>query len=278
MKRSLPVFLRGGLSLVVVGLAALLWPALAAYATPFTFVATLTGANEIPVNTSPGTGQAVVVLDPAAHTLQITVTFSGLTSDVVAAHIHCCLPSPLAATNVGVATTVQAFPGFPLGVTAGTYSSQVFALTQPLIYNLAFVTAQGGLTQAEAALVAGIENAETYLNIHTSNFPGGEIRGYLQPAVDTDNDGVPDDKDECPNSDLGHTVVIDGCNSGVSNTLFPTGCTIADRIAECAEDARNHGQFVSCVSHLTNDLKNAGTITGQQKDAIESCAGRADIP
>jgi hypothetical protein len=164
----------------VVVLTALLWPALAAYATPLTFLAILTGDHEIPPNTSPGTGQAVVVLDPAAHTLQINVTFSGLTANTTAAHIHCCLPSPMAPTNVGVATTLPAFPGFPLGVTAGTYASPVFDLTQPLIYNPAFVTAQGGITQAEAALVAGIENAETYLNIHTSNFQAGEIRGILQ--------------------------------------------------------------------------------------------------
>jgi hypothetical protein len=84
--------------------------------------------------------------------------------------------------------------------------------------------------------------------------------------------------DECPDSDLSATVVIDGCNSGVSNTLFPTGCTISDRIAACAEDARNHGQFVSCVAQLTTNLRNAGTITAQQKDAIQSCAGKADIP
>jgi hypothetical protein len=262
----------------VVVLAALLWPALATYAAPLTFIGTLTGANEIPPVASPGTGQVTVVLDPVAQTLQITVTFSGLTSPTTAAHIHCCLPSPLAATNVGVATTVPAFPGFPLGVTAGTYSSPVFDLTQPLIYNPAFVTAQGGLAQAEAALVAGIENAETYLNIHTGNNPGGEIRDVLQPAVDTDGDSVPDNVDQCPNSDLSATVVIDGCNSRVPNTVFPTGCTISDLIAECAEGASNHGHFVSCVAHVTNDLKKAGTITDQQKGAIQSCAAQANIP
>ena len=76
----------------------------------------------------------------------------------------------------------------------------------------------------------------------------------------------------------GTTVVIDGCDSGVPNTVFPSGCTISDLIAACAEGASNHGQFVSCVSHLTNDLKKAGTITGQQKGAIQSCAAKAHIP
>jgi hypothetical protein len=95
---------------------------------------------------------------------------------------------------------------------------------------------------------------------------------------DSDEDGVPDDEDECPDSDVSATAVIDGCNSGVFNTVFPSGCTISDLIAECDEGASSHGQFVSCVSHLTNDLKKAGTITGRQKGAIQSCAAQADIP
>jgi len=68
-----------------------------------------------------------------------------------------------------------------LGATFGTYSSVVFDLTQPTIYNPAFVTLQGGLSQAEAALIAGIENDQTYFNIHTVNFGSGEIRGQLNP-------------------------------------------------------------------------------------------------
>ena len=100
----------------------------------------------------------------------------------MAAHIHCCLPSPFAQTNVGVATTVPAFPGFPLGVTSGTYTSPVFDLTQPLIYNPAFITLRGGLPQAEAALIEGLLNNETYLNIHTVMNGGGEIRGILSPV------------------------------------------------------------------------------------------------
>jgi hypothetical protein len=76
---------------------------------------------------SPGTGFATVVLDPTAQTLQISATFSGLTSVDTAAHIHCCAPLGIKA---GVATTLPAFVGFPLGVTSGTYSSQVFDLTQ----------------------------------------------------------------------------------------------------------------------------------------------------
>ena len=150
------------------------------YAKPTTFTANLTQANEVPPTGSPATGSATVVLDPAANTLSVHVTFSGLTSNTVAAHIHCCLDSLFeAGVNVGVATTVPAFPGFPLGVTSGTYD-HVLDLTSASSYNPAFVTMEGGsVAQAEAALVNGIQNGETYLNIHTTNFPGGEIRGFL---------------------------------------------------------------------------------------------------
>ena len=162
-------------ALVLMG--ALMLQAPPTYAIPITFVATLSSANEIPTNPSTATGFASVVLDPTAQTLQVNATFSGLTSNDVAAHIHCCQPL---GTNAGVATTVPAFPGFPLQVTSGTYSSAVFDLTQPLIYNPAFVTAQGGtIAGAEAALINGIENGQTYFNIHTTINPGGEIRGQL---------------------------------------------------------------------------------------------------
>jgi len=104
----------------------------AAYAIPVTFVGHLAGANEVPPIASLGTGLATVVLDPTAQTITDKRHVSGLTSNDTAAHIHCCAPL---GTNAGVATTVPAFPGFPLGVTSGTYSSVVFDLTQPTIYN-----------------------------------------------------------------------------------------------------------------------------------------------
>jgi hypothetical protein len=158
-------------------MGALMLQAPPAYAIPMTFVANLSSANEIPTNPSTATGFASVVLDPTAQTLQVNATFSGLTTNDVAAHIHCCEPL---GTNAGVATTVPAFPGFPLQVTSGTYVSQVFDLTQSLIYNPAFVLLQGGtIAGAEAALINGIENGQTYFNIHTTMNPGGEIRGQL---------------------------------------------------------------------------------------------------
>ncbi|MFB0564673.1 MAG: hypothetical protein ACETWK_03240 [Candidatus Aminicenantaceae bacterium] len=73
-------------------------------------------------------------------------------------------------------------------------------------------------------------------------------------------------------------IIIAGCNTGVTDKVLEDGTTISGRIAECADDAKNHGQFVNCVSHLTNELKKAGIITGKEKGAINSCAAQASIP
>jgi hypothetical protein len=170
-----------GPALVLIAITLLQAPA--AQAAPITLAATLSGAAEIPSNNSPGAGQATVVLDPTANTLHVQVSFSGLTSGTTASHIHCCVPAapPALPGNLLVATTTPTFPDFPLGATSGTYD-HILDLTLSSSYNPAFVTAEGGVPQAEAALIAALESGANYLNIHTTNFPGGEIRGALVPV------------------------------------------------------------------------------------------------
>jgi hypothetical protein len=94
----------------------------------------------------------------------------------------------------------------------------------------------------------------------------------------SDGDGVPDGADQCLGSDPSATVVIDGCDSGVPNTVFATGCRISDAISACADGAVSHGDFVSCVTGYTNTLKWDGVISGGQKGKIQSCAARASLP
>lgn len=94
----------------------------------------------------------------------------------------------------------------------------------------------------------------------------------------SDGDGVPDGRDFCLGSDSNATVIIDGCNSGAPNAQVSGGCKISDLIEGCADGAHNHGQFVSCVSGVTNTLRRNGTITNAQRGAINSCAASADIP
>ena len=96
--------------------------------------------------------------------------------------------------------------------------------------------------------------------------------------ADADLDGAADASDACPSSDLRSTVIIDGENTQVANVLFTSGCTIADLVLAESAGAGNHGGFVSGVAHLTNDLKNAGIITGAEKGRIQSAAAHASLP
>src|SRR5229473_3070681 len=168
-------------SLFSLGLAAaMLIAAPSAQATLIHFHFNLSGANEVPATPTLGTGEVDLNLDTTAQTLAGNIVFSGLTGITTAAHIHCCLPSPfVTGVNVGVATLLPAFPGFPIGVMSGT-DNFLLHLDSASAYNPAFVTAQGGLANAEAAFIAGLIAGETYLNIHTNVFPGGEIRGFVR--------------------------------------------------------------------------------------------------
>jgi CHRD domain/PEP-CTERM motif len=167
--------------MMLVILAVLLLSAPATFAVPISFFAILSGPNEDPPNSSPATGTALVTMDSDAHTMQVDATFSGLVAANTAAHIHCCTVVPLAGT-AGVATVTPTFTGFPSGTTAGTYS-HLFDLTLTSSFNAAFVTANGGTAAgAEAALIAGMLELKSYFNIHSSEFGGGEIRGFLAPV------------------------------------------------------------------------------------------------
>lgn len=95
---------------------------------------------------------------------------------------------------------------------------------------------------------------------------------------DGDGDGVDDDVDACPDSDTAPTLVIDGCDTGVDNLVLADGCTLADRIAACADGAANHGGFVRCVVDLEGELVAAGLISRRERSAIQRCAARADLP
>jgi hypothetical protein len=146
------------------------------------FTTTLSGSNEVPSVSSPGTGTGTVTIDTDANTLQVALSFSGLLGNTTASHIHCCAAP---GSNAPVATQVPTFIGFPVGVTAGSYN-RVFDLTQASSFNPAFLNNAingGNVITARQTLINGIIAGQSYLNVHTTLFPGGEIRGQLTAAV-----------------------------------------------------------------------------------------------
>jgi hypothetical protein len=116
-----------------------------------------------------------------------------------------------------------------------------------------------------------VDNADTsHYNTHLAKF--------VVDSGDSDGDGVPDDVDQCPASNLEPTVTIDACDSGVANHQFPEGCTISDETATLRSAARNHGQFVSAVSDYTRELAGLGVIENKDRGSIVSCAAKSTSP
>jgi hypothetical protein len=166
-------------ALALTGLAATAMPA---QAHDVVFIGTLSTQGEAVLNPpSQGTGSVVLVFNDDEFTMDVSVTFSGLSGTTTASHIHCCTASPGSGT-AGVATPVPTFPEFPLGVTAGSYH-RFFDLTQTASWNPAFLAAHNNsISDAFATLSTGIFGGTAYLNIHTSLAGGGEIRAFLTPV------------------------------------------------------------------------------------------------
>lgn len=133
-----------------------------------TFKATMNGASELPTNTSAGTGTFTATLDTATNIFTYDFTFTGLGTNVTSGHIH----GP-AAANASAGTTINfatlAGATFSVGATSGT-GRGVSTLNAA---NQITTTVKGDSLQK--LLFAGL----AYVNIHTTAFPAGEIRGQI---------------------------------------------------------------------------------------------------
>ena len=129
---------------------------------------------------SPGRGTIELSLDKNQQTVSYKLTYTPMTSTVQQAHIHfgkvhvpggimvffctnngngpmgtpSCPPAPATVTGTWIAGSVVAVPG--QNITAGNFN----------------------------ALVAALESDTAYGNIHTTNFPSGEIRGQIRQEED----------------------------------------------------------------------------------------------
>jgi hypothetical protein len=124
------------------------------------FTAYLTGAQEVPAVATTATGYARVTVNRQAGTLSFQVVFNGLTSTQNASHIHA--PAPIG-SSAAVAINFGA-----VGGTSGTVS---------------------GTTTITPTQLQQILAHQGYVNVHSNNFPNGEIRGQLGLSRPVDNDG-----------------------------------------------------------------------------------------
>jgi CHRD domain/PEP-CTERM motif len=126
-----------------------------------------------------GSGSLYMEYDDEGHTLLLNATWAGLSGTTSNAHIHCCTALPNTGTAGVALATGGILPGFPLGISSGSYF-RVIDLTQTTNYSGAFVTASGGTAAgAEARLISNLTSGQAYFNIHSSTFGGGEIRAFV---------------------------------------------------------------------------------------------------
>jgi MYXO-CTERM domain-containing protein len=102
--------------------------------------------------------------------------FSGLSGTTTVAHFHCCTDTAFTGT-AGVAVRAPSLT-IPLGVTSGSFGTSL-DLDDDGSLSAGFISSSGGLGAAITRFKDGLDSGKVYLNIHTSTFGGGEIRGFM---------------------------------------------------------------------------------------------------
>ncbi len=120
------------------------------------YTVTLSGGQEVPANGSPATGTGVLELNGAETLIAAKLSWSGLSSNATAAHIHG--PSG-PGVNAGILFGFTGVPAAP----AGSIPTQVFSIS--------------------AAQVAQLKAGQFYFNVHSQFLPGGEIRAQIVDVV-----------------------------------------------------------------------------------------------
>ena len=130
------------------------------------FIATLSGGQEVPARATAASGTAQIIVEGNQITYAIEV--DDITA-ITASHIHTAPP--------GVNGSVRLFlyPAPP-----STSAPQVTVTEKSILVEATVdASAVNGVTYAE--LLAAMRSGNAYVNVHTTQFPGGEIRGDISP-------------------------------------------------------------------------------------------------
>jgi hypothetical protein len=135
------------------------------------FSARLGGENEVPPINTAGSGE--FLMEIVDSNITFSLTFSDLSSDLSVAHLH------FAPTKVGGGVMIflcggGGQPDCPVA-TSGTITGTITAA------NVTGPTTQGiDVGDLDSALEA-VRTRLSYVNMHTTNFASGEIRGQVRP-------------------------------------------------------------------------------------------------
>lgn len=126
-----------------------------AHATIITFTANLDGIQEVPSNGGVGFGTATMFFDTDTNLFDMNLTVTDLTAAPVAAHIH------RAGLGVNGTVIVNLDASQFVSVGSATFMRTINAMSFPVID------------------IGNLLSGNTYINVHTAAFPGGEIRRQL---------------------------------------------------------------------------------------------------
>lgn len=164
MRRQLVVLL-----VLAAALAAIAVPAVGAPATPRVSVAHLSGGEEVPPVDTRATGQAVFKLSGDGMSLDYRLIVANI-ENLSMAHIH------LGAAGVNGPVVVWLYPsGLPPQPIEGRFSG-VLATGTITADDLVGPLAGASLDD----LLAEMRDGNTYVNVHTAQLPGGEVRGQIR--------------------------------------------------------------------------------------------------
>lgn len=137
----------------------------------------LSGYEEDPLTVSTaGNGEFRAKINRSAQTIEYTLSYADLGSAVQQAHIHFGGKAQSGGISVFLCTNLnngpagtQLCPAAPATITGTITPADVIG------------PANQGITAGEfAELLAAIRTETTYVNVHSMNFPGGEIRGQIE--------------------------------------------------------------------------------------------------
>jgi hypothetical protein len=145
----------------------------------------LTGFEENPDISTPGKGRFEAEVDRQDRTIDYKLSYSRLEGDVLQAHIH----FGKEAVNGGISAFLCSnLPSPPAGTPACPPSGTVAGTIEPA--DIIGPAEQGLEPMSFGALVKAMKAESTYVNVHSSEWPGGEIRAQIE---DDDHDGNGDD-------------------------------------------------------------------------------------
>jgi len=135
----------------------------------------LSGYQEVPVVSSPASGRFEATVTPTNDGLAYRLSYSGLEGDVTQAHIHFgqrgvngAISAYFCSNLAGPPAGTQACPPSPATVTGTIKAADIIG-----------PAAQGIAPGELGELLAAIRVGATYANVHSTKFPGGEIRAQL---------------------------------------------------------------------------------------------------